>query len=178
MTYCFPKIGRQRYTWQVSGPLYLQTWGFGFAFSNSSFQLGKGTTAWILEGQNANNHMIGECFAPGMDDNHSSFCSELVTGVYMLLLFLKSCAPLEGIWKLNLQAACNSKSVLHCLWQTAPTSPSKPHYDLLSGTKFLLGQCWVYYYTGPCARAPRFWINHGSLTWSTSQHWSRQSCQR
>jgi len=115
--------------------------GFGFAVSNSSYQPGKGTAAWILEGRNANNWVIGECFAPSMDDDHSSFFQSKLMGIYMLLLFLKACALPEGIWKLNLQTACDGKSVLHCLWQTALTSPSEPHCDLLLGTKYLHGQC-------------------------------------
>jgi len=47
--------------------------GKGYAVSNSSFQAGRGTVAWIIEGQMNDNRIIGKCLSPSSDDRHSSF---------------------------------------------------------------------------------------------------------
>jgi len=114
--------------------------GQGFAVSDGSYRLGSGAAAWILEGTTSHNCIRGECFVPGYDNDHSSFCSELL-GLYSLLLFLHHAGRHSLNHKPTFKLACDGKSVLHWLWQPAPTSPTEPHYDLLSGTRYLLSHC-------------------------------------
>jgi len=113
----------------------------GFAVSNGSFQTGTSAAACILEGQTPNFRICGKCFTLGHDDNHSSFWSKL-TGIYSLLLLLYfACLP-HSVEKPKFQLACNGKSMLYQLcWNTTITAPNEPHYNLLSGTCFLLANC-------------------------------------
>jgi len=64
--------------------------GRGYAVSDGSFKTHQEAVAWIIEGSCSSNWIIGECFAPGTDDNHSSFHSELA-GIYTCLLFIYHC---------------------------------------------------------------------------------------
>jgi len=66
--------------------------GHSYAVSDGSFKSNQGSAAWIIEGAGSTNRVIGEGFTPGMDDDHSSFCSELA-GIYTCLLFLHHCFP-------------------------------------------------------------------------------------
>jgi len=111
--------------------------GRGYAVSDGSFKTNQGSAAWIIEGACPTNRVIGEGFTPGMDDDHSSFRSELA-GIYTCLLFLHHCFPHSKTSKPAFYLACDGKSVLHRLWNGQKTSASEPHYDLLSGTRYLL----------------------------------------
>jgi len=62
------------------------TLGRGYAVSDGSFKANQGAAAWIIKGLSSANCVIGECFTPGTDKDHSSFCSKL-TGIYTCLLF-------------------------------------------------------------------------------------------
>jgi len=42
--------------------------GQGYAVSDGSFQLGKGAAAWIIEGSNGNNQLIGTALSPSDKD--------------------------------------------------------------------------------------------------------------
>jgi len=116
------------------------TQGYSFAVSDGSFKSQQGAAAWIIEGYSSTNWVIGKCLAPGHGEDHSSFCSKLA-GIYSCLLFLKYCFQHKLTHKPAFQLACDGKSVLHRLWNTQMMSPSKPHYDLLSGTHHLLTDC-------------------------------------
>jgi len=59
-------------------------------------------------------------------------------GIYTCLLFIHHCFSHSLPSKPTFQLACKGKSVLHWLWNPCMTSPSEPHYDLLSGTCQLL----------------------------------------
>jgi len=89
---------------------------------------------------NAHNCIWGECFIPGHDNDHSSFQSKLL-GIYSLLLFLYHVGSHSLKHKPTFKLVCDGKSVLHRLWRQEPTSPTKLHYDLLSGTRYLLSHC-------------------------------------
>jgi len=89
--------------------------GHGYAVSNGSFKPNQGSAAWIIEGSGSTNRVIGECFTPGTDDDHSSFRSELA-GIYTCLLFLHHCFPNNNTEKPDFYLACNGKLVLHRLW--------------------------------------------------------------
>jgi len=93
---------------------------------------------WIIEGSCSANRIIGECFAPGTDD-HSSFRSKLA-GIYTCLLFIYHCFQHTLQTKPTFYLACDGKSVLHRLWNPRMTLASEPHYDLLSGTRWLLSE--------------------------------------
>ncbi len=114
--------------------------GRGYAISDGSFKQNQGSAAWIIEGSGSTNRVLGECFTPGTDDDHSSFRSELA-GIYTCLLFLHLCFPHNNTEKPEFYLACDGKSVLHRLWNKRKTSAAEPHYDLLSGTRHLLLDC-------------------------------------
>jgi len=56
--------------------------------SNSSFQAGRGSAAWIIEGQDNSNRLIGTCLSLGNNHGHSLFRSELAR-IYAMLFTLK-----------------------------------------------------------------------------------------
>jgi len=116
------------------------TQGWGYAVSNSSFKAQQGVAAWIIKGLGLANCIIGECFAPGTNEDHSSFHSKLA-GIYMCLLFTYYCFQHSLPINPPFYLACDGKSVLHWLWNLGTTSPGEPHYDLLSGTCRLLSEC-------------------------------------
>jgi len=115
--------------------------GKGYVVSDGSFKTHKGAAAWIIEGSCSSNWIIGECFAPGHDDDHSSFRSELA-GIYTCLLFIYHCFPHNLQIKPTFYLACDGKSMLHRLWNLRMTSASEPHYDLLLGNCWLLSEGW------------------------------------
>jgi len=67
--------------------------GEGYAVSDGLFQTGRGTAAWIIEGRNQTNRIIGKCNSPSDEDGHSSFRSKLAgifATVFTLSAILKS----------------------------------------------------------------------------------------
>jgi len=60
--------------------------GYGFAVSDGLFKSQQGAAAWIIEGSTSANRVIGKHFVPGHNEDHSSFCSELI-GIYTCLFF-------------------------------------------------------------------------------------------
>jgi len=86
--------------------------GRGYAVSNGSFKTHQGAAAWIIEGSSSANRVIGECFAPGTDDDHSSFRSKLA-GIYTCPLFIYHCFQHSLQTKPPFYLACDGKSVLH-----------------------------------------------------------------
>jgi len=59
--------------------------GTGLVVSDGSYRKGSGVAAWVVEGCNAENQLIGQICTPGLITAHSSFWSELA-GIYLLLL--------------------------------------------------------------------------------------------
>jgi len=114
--------------------------GNGFAMSDGSFRQGTGAAVWIIEGSTSQNWIVGESFVLGSNDDHSLFQSGLM-GIFAVLLFLYQVCQPPGVHKPRFQLACDGKSVLHWLWHSMATSPTEPHYDLLSGTRMLLNRC-------------------------------------
>jgi len=64
-----------------------------------------------------------------------------LTRIYSCLLFLKSCCGHNLLDKPSFYLVGDGKLVLHCLWNPMITLPSELHYDLLSGTQWLLLEC-------------------------------------
>jgi len=115
--------------------------GEGYVVSDGSFQTGKGAAAWIIEGQNQTNWIIGKCNSPSDEDGHSSFCSKLA-GIFATLLTLSTI--LNNLQEQQkFQLACDGKSVLQCLHRANPTDPNELHTDLLSATCHVLHNCGV-----------------------------------
>jgi len=59
--------------------------GTGLGVSDSSYREGSGVAAWVVEGRNTENWLIGQICTLGLTTAHSSFRSELA-GIYLLLL--------------------------------------------------------------------------------------------
>jgi len=106
--------------------------GESYAVSNGSFQLGKGATAWIVEGCNNTNQIIGTCLSPSDGKGHSSFCSKLA-GIYAIMFTLFHMIPNKAM-KPHFQITCNSKLVLARLKWLRMIDPQEPHVDLLLAT--------------------------------------------
>jgi len=87
--------------------------GEGYAVSDGPFQTGKGTAAWIIEGQNQTNRIIGKCNSLSDEDGHSSFRSKLA-GIFATMLMLSAILKFQPEQP-KLRLACNGKSVLQCL---------------------------------------------------------------
>jgi len=114
--------------------------GLGYAVSDGSYKPQQGAAAWIIEGSSSANWVMGKCFAPSTDNDHSFFLSKLAS-IYTCLLFIYYCFQHSLLHKPSFYQACDGKSVLHRLWNPGATSPGKPHYDLLSGTCRLMLEC-------------------------------------
>jgi len=113
--------------------------GEGYAVSDGSFQTWRGAAAWIIEGRNQTNQIIGKCNSPSDDDGHSSFRSKLA-GLFATLLTLSAILnhPQE---QPKFRLACDGKSVLQHLRRANPTDPNEPHADLLLATRHVLHNC-------------------------------------
>jgi len=111
--------------------------GWGYAVSDGLFKTNQGAAVWIIKGASSANWVLGECFTPGTDEDHSSFHSKLA-GIYTCLLFIYHCFQHSLMTKPSFYIACDGKSVLHRLWNPRMMSASKPHYNLLPGTCRLL----------------------------------------
>jgi len=103
--------------------------------SDRSFQSRAGTTAWIIEGQDATNRIVGSSFIPGHTKDHSSFWSK-AAGIYGLLLTLKEMINNTAITG-KVLVACDGKSVLDWLKSTQDPDPSAAHADLLQAIQTL-----------------------------------------
>jgi len=66
--------------------------GKGYAVSDGSFQARKGAVAWIIEGMDNTNCIIGTGLSPSDEEGHSSFHSELA-GIYAILFTLQIILP-------------------------------------------------------------------------------------
>jgi len=89
--------------------------GEGYSMRDGSFQTGRGAAAWIIEGWDHTNCLLGTCHSPCAVDGHSSFQSELA-GIYMTLYTLSLLPPHSNAPTLHL--ACDRQSVLMCLKRT------------------------------------------------------------
>jgi len=63
------------------------THGSGLGVSDGSYRDGRGAAAWVVEGCDGRNRLLGQICTPGLDTDHSSFRSELA-GLYSLLFTL------------------------------------------------------------------------------------------
>jgi len=113
--------------------------GKGFGVSNGSYCNGLSAAAWIIEGSQLANWLLGSLFTPGHGRDHGSFQSELAS-IYSLLLTLAYLPQCKQLWP-EFHLACDGKSVLQRLKFIGPTDPNKAHADPLLGTWYLLGHC-------------------------------------
>jgi len=85
--------------------------GIAIAVSNGSFKNGRGAMAWTIKGSLASNKITGACLVPGTEDDHSTFCSELMglLGILMTIHYLLEDykGGSEILW-----VCCNGKSAL------------------------------------------------------------------
>jgi len=109
--------------------------GTGLGVSDGSYHKGSGAVAWVVEGCNAENQLIGQICTPGLTTAHSSFRSELA-GIYSLLLTFWQLT--QGRTKQRFRIACDGKSVLSKLKHLDYTDLTKAHANLLSATRWLL----------------------------------------
>jgi len=108
----------------------------GYVVSNGSFQAGRGTATWIIEGCMNKNQLIGMCISLSNADKHRSFCSELA-GIYATLFTLSTLLP-TNIEKSMVRMACDGKSVILHLWWTHIMDLAKPHANLISAARHLM----------------------------------------
>jgi len=104
------------------------TQGWGYAVSDSSFKDDNGLAAWIIEGHNSTQQLVGQVRTPGHPVDHSSFRSE-VAGIVGVLYTLTFWPPCSG--KPDLQLACDGLSVVKRLTNQKPIEPTEPHADIL-----------------------------------------------
>jgi len=124
--------------WELEEDLYART---GYVVSNGSFQTGRGAAAWIIEGRDHTNRIIGQCSSPSNADKHSSFRSKLV-GIFVTLFTLSAIIKRQTEHP-KLRLACNGKLVLQRLRWTNPTDPTELHTNLLLATRYLIHNCGV-----------------------------------
>jgi len=113
--------------------------GKGYAVSDGSFQAGKGAAAWIIEGKDNTNRIIGRGLSPSDDEGHSSFRSKLA-GIFAIMFTLQILLPATPTQSTrpSLRLACDGKSVLSRLKRIRMTDPQEPHADLISATRTLI----------------------------------------
>jgi len=113
--------------------------GKGYAVSDGSFQAGKGAAAWIIEGKDNTNRIIGRGLSPSDDEGHSSFRSKLA-GIFAIMFTLQIILPATPTQptRSSLRLACDRKSVLSRLKWIRTTDPQEPHADLISATRTLI----------------------------------------
>jgi len=85
--------------------------GQALAVSDGLFKDGKGAAAWIKEGHSGQDKISGACLVLGKAEDHSTFQSELMGILGMLLMvmyMMERHGPIDG----NLKLCCNGKSAL------------------------------------------------------------------
>jgi len=102
------------------------------AVTDGSFKDTFGTAAWILECSETSQRMTGQVVAPGSDQDHSSYRSEL-SGVYAVLLVVSKLCSYFNVDEGSVVLGCDSQSAL----ATAFAAPCYQHplktpcFDLL-----------------------------------------------
>jgi len=98
-----------------------------------------GLAAWIIEGKDLTNCIIGTIHTPGTGANHSAFQSE-ATGLLGIILTIKALQDTRFMppW---FQIACDGKSVLLWVQSHWPILPMEPHADLLIVVQSLSQAC-------------------------------------
>jgi len=86
--------------------------GFGYAVSNGLYRKLAGSAAWIIEGKDLINCIIGTIHTPGVGANHSAFRSEAagLSGIVLTIMALQDTRNSLPRFRI----ACDGKSVL--LW--------------------------------------------------------------
>jgi len=112
-------------------------WRFGFAVSNCSFKDDARVAAWLIEGSDSMNQLIGTWHTPGTMADHSLFRSELA-GIVGALHTISFWRPQNQpkFW-----LACNGLLVISHLKSPKPIKPMEPHVDLLCTAWALLLLC-------------------------------------
>jgi len=103
--------------------------------SNGSYKNECGALAWIIEGTDSSQRLVGQAYTPGHLGNHSSFRSE-VAGIVNVLYTLTFWPPRRA--KPTFRLACDGLSVVNRLNNHKPIEPTKPHADLLVAARTLL----------------------------------------
>jgi len=104
------------------------TQGWGYAVSDGSFKDNNGSAAWIIEGHNSTQRLVGQVRTLGHPGDHSSFRSK-VAGIIGVLYTLTFWPPCSG--KPDLRLACDGLSVVKRLTNQKPIEPTEPHADIL-----------------------------------------------
>jgi hypothetical protein len=95
------------------------------------FQDGKGTSAWVIEGNNSNNRILGSNFTPGTGYQQNSYHSEL-SGLYGISVMLITLCKLHQIQSGSITIACDNISALNNAMQHDHLpSLSQAEYDFI-----------------------------------------------
>jgi len=111
--------------------------GLGFAVSDGSYKDKAGVAAWIIEGPDSTNRIVGSWHTLGHKEDHSSFRSKL-TGIIGVLHTISFWTPPH---ETTFRLACDGLSVVTRLLSAKPIDPMEPHADLLCAAQVLLHSC-------------------------------------
>jgi hypothetical protein len=105
--------------------------GTTIAVSDGSFQDGKGTSAWVIEGNTSNNQISGSNFTPGLSTQQNSYRSVL-SGLYGITMMLLTLCKLHQIQSGSIIIACDNISALdNAMQHDHPPSLSQAEYDFI-----------------------------------------------
>jgi len=107
--------------------------------SDGLYRDSAGSAAWIIEGKDLTNCIIGTVHTPGTGADHSAFWSEAM-GLLGIILTIKALQNTRSRppW---FQIACDGKSVLLWVQSHWPILPMEPHANLLIVVQSLSQAC-------------------------------------
>jgi len=110
--------------------------GRAIAVSDRSFQDQQGAAAWMIEGYNKNNQILGKGSTPGLPTDQSTYRSSLF-GLWGIFKALQQFCQETKIQSGHVQVACDGLSALHQAQLRKPVDPVAPHYNLIGAIRQL-----------------------------------------
>jgi len=99
------------------------------AVSNGSFQSQQGAAAWMIEGYNKNNQILGKGSTPGLPADQSAYHSELF-GLWGIFKALQQFCQEIKIQSGHVWVTCNGLSALQQAQSRKPVDPVASHYHI------------------------------------------------
>jgi len=107
------------------------------AVSDGSLKLGFGTSAFVIEGGDSTNRILGTNVVPGpIDEGDSHRCE--VAGIYAVALIVKALSKQHDLHQGSITMACDNKQALQLFDVEYLPDPSHRNFDLVLATWNLL----------------------------------------
>jgi len=107
------------------------------AVSDGSLKLGFGTAAYVIEGEDSTNRILGTNVVPGpIDEGDSHRCE--VAGIYAVALIVKALAKQHNITTGSITMACDNQQALQLFDTEYLPDPSHKNFDIVHATWSLL----------------------------------------